>query len=89
MNMSRGWAICAVILATAIGATSIFYPDWSSFISESGWLSLAFWIPLSIFVFWGGIGMWSFLTEATNKWIVPHMIHLLHHGTFKSIKKNR
>ena len=75
--MSKGWAICAAILVTAIGAASIFYPDWSSFVSDSGWYSLAFWIPLSVFIFWGVIVMWSLFIEVANKWIVPPIIRLL------------
>ena len=77
MKLSKGWAICAVILVTAIGAASMFYPDWSSFVSESGWDSLAFWIPLSVFSFWGVIIMWSLFIEVANRWIVPPVIRLL------------
>ncbi len=77
MKMSRGWGICVVILVTLVGAGSIFYPDWISFVSGSGWRSLVFWIPLSILGFWGVIFMWSLLIEATNKWIVPSIIRLI------------
>lgn len=74
---SKVWKVCAVIFATAIGAASIFYPDWVSFVSDSGWYSLAFWIPLSVIAFWGVIVMWSFTIEAINKWVVPPIIRLL------------
>ena len=74
---STRWNICAAVLATTIGAASIFYPDWISFVSDSGWWSLAFWIPLSIIAFWGVIVMWSLTIEAIKKWIVPPLIRLL------------
>ena len=89
MKRSRGWVIGIVIVVAVIDAAAMLYPEWRSIVSDSGWYSLAFWISLAVLVFLGGHVLWPFIFDATNRWVVPHIVRILNRGDFRSTRKNR
>lgn len=89
MKRARGWVIGFVIVVAVIDAAAMFYPEWRSIVSDSGWYSLAFWISLAVLVFLGGHVLWPFIFDAANRWVVPHIVRLLNRGDFRSTRKNR
>ena len=89
MKRSRDWVICTVVVVAVIEAASMFYSEWRSIISDSGWYSLVFWISIAVLIFLGGDVLWPFLVDATNRWVVPPIVRLLNRGDFRSTRKSR
>ena len=77
MKRAKSRAIFTMIAVTVVGAASMFYPEWKAIVFDSGWYSLAFWIPLSVCMFWGGLAVCRLIFEAANRWITPSIIHML------------
>lgn len=77
MKSSKGRSIFIVVVATVIGAASMFYPEWRSIVSDFGWYSLILWVPLAAVMFWAGLAVCRLIFEVAGKWITPTIIRLL------------
>jgi len=77
MKKSRGWVIWAVIAATAAWSVSVFYSEWRTIVSDSGWYTLAFWVVILAVLFWGVNFMWPLLHEVLNRWVALPIVRML------------
>ena len=64
-------AIIFIIAVFTLGLEGyLMAPRW-------GWKAMSVWIPFTSLAFWGSYIVLSYLIDATNRWIIPHIIRLL------------
>lgn len=63
--------IISILVTLTLGLEGyLMAPSW-------GWKAMFVWVPFIALVFWGSHIVVSYLIDAMNRWVIPHIIRLL------------